>query len=55
METSEIELIMLIGDKCVKIYEKDKEIKQLKEVIHTLQLEIEVLKEDGRLESPSIK
>lgn len=41
--TSEIELLMLIGDKTVKIYEKDKEIKELKQLMLEAQSHIEDL------------
>jgi len=38
--TDNVELLMLIGDKVVKLYEKDKEIKRLGEIILTAQGEI---------------
>ena len=55
--TNEIELLMLIGDKVVKIYEKDKEIKRLNNIIGLQHDEITRLNEilNGRLESSSIK
>lgn len=47
---------MLIGDKVVKIYEKDKEIKRLSEIILTLQGEIEQLRmEKDKIEYDSVK
>lgn len=61
--TDNVELLMLIGDKVVKIYEKDKEIKRLNDVIYTaqeeinrLRTEIDHLREiDGRLVTSSIE
>ncbi len=55
--TNDIELLMLLGDKVVKIYEKDKEIKRLNNIIGLQHDEITRLNEilNGRLESSSIK
>lgn len=56
--TSEVELLMLLGDKVVKLYEKDKEIKELRETLVSARDEIRrllELVEDGRLVTSSIK
>lgn len=41
--TSDVELLMLLGDKVVKIYEKDKEIKRLTELLESAKEEIKRL------------